>query len=83
MNIKKVKDEKLKIVIQNTSFDKLKKMEFEKGFFEAITKKNTNEKLTFFRSGKNNDYKKILNKSIINKINDRFLFELKRVDYEV
>ena len=47
---------KAKICIKNCEFSNLKKLENEKGFAEAITKKGSNEKLKFFNMGKKNNY---------------------------
>ena len=57
-------------------------LEKEKGFAEAITKKGSDEKLTFFNLGKDNNYKKLLNNDLINKMNNLFQNELIKYNYE-
>ena len=74
--------EKAKNCIKNCDFSNLKKLEKEKGFSEAITKKGSNEKINFFNLGKDNDYKKLLDKELINKMNNLFQDELVKYKYE-
>ena len=82
-NSKKLFDkEKAKESIKNCNFENLKKLEQEKGFAEAITKKGSNEKLIFFNLGKDNNYKELLNTNLINKMNDLFQSELVKYNYE-
>ena len=63
-------------------FNNLKKLEDEKGFSEAITKKGSEEKIKFFNLGKDNDYRKLLNENLINKMNNLFQEELVKYNYE-
>ena len=74
--------EKAKKSIKNCDFENLKKLEQEKGFAEAITKKRSNEKLTFFNLGKNNNYKNLLDPILLTKMNDLFQNELVKYNYE-
>ena len=74
--------EKAKKSIKNCDFENLKKLEQEKGFAEAITKKGSNEKLTFFNLGKNNNYKNLLDPILLTKMNDLFQNELVKYNYE-
>jgi len=74
--------EKAKKSIKNCDFESLKKLEQEKGFAEAITKKGSNEKLTFFNLGKNNNYKNLLDPILLTKMNDLFQNELVKYNYE-
>tara|TARA_B100001250_G_scaffold102450_2_gene86281 strand:- start:38 stop:883 length:846 start_codon:yes stop_codon:yes gene_type:complete len=74
--------EKAKVSIKNCQFSNLKKLENSKGFPEAITQKGTNKKLSFFNLGKDNDYKKLLNEELINKMNTLFQEELIKFKYE-
>ena len=55
--------------VENCKFSNLKKIENENGFDEAMTQKQTGKKITFFNLGKDNDYRKILNKNILSEIN--------------
>jgi len=73
---------KAKKSIKNCDFENLKKLEQEKGFAEAITKKGSNEKLTFFNLGKNNNYKNLLDPILLTKMNDLFQNELIKYNYE-
>ena len=73
---------KAKVCIKNCEFSNLKNLEDNEGFAESIMKKGTNEKLSFFNLGKDNDYKKILNEDITNKINTLFQEDLLKFKYE-
>ena len=78
----KFNKEKALKCINNCNFDKLKKLEDEKGFSEAVTKKGSDEKIKFFNLGKDNDYRKLLNENLINKMNNLFQEELVKYKYE-
>ncbi len=74
---------KLKKVLNSTAFEKLKKKEKEDGFSEAIpSKKEKNKKISFFNLGPKNDWKKILDKDVIKKINEVFEKEMKELNYK-
>ena len=83
--LNKVKPEidinKLKNVILTTDFAKMKKMEEEKGFFEGKVDKKTGKKIPFFNLGQKNDWKKILNEQIQEKIENAFQKEMKELGY--
>jgi len=82
-NSKKIIDrEKAKKSIKNCDFENLKRLEQEKGFAEAITKKGSNEKLKFFNLGINNNYKNLLDPILLTKMNDLFQAELVKYNYE-
>ena len=82
-NSKKIIDrEKAKKSIKNCDFENLKRLEQEKGFAEAITKKGSNEKLKFFNLGINNNYKNLLDPTLLTKMNDLFQAELVKYNYE-
>ena len=74
--------EKAKNSINLCSFDNLKGLENKIGFDEAVTKKNSEEKIKFFNLGKNNDYKKLLNFDLIQQMNTEFKNELKKYKYD-
>ena len=74
--------EKAKKSIRSCEFEKLKKLENEVGFFEAIKKKDSDEKIKFFNLGKENNFKKILDKKIIEEINLKYSSELIKFKYE-
>ena len=75
------KREKAKKTISSCQFNKLKKLENEVGFNEAISSKLTGEKIKFFNLGKDNDYKKLLGKDLIEKMNSLFKEQIKKYEY--
>ena len=74
--------EKAKKVIQSCQFEKMKKMEIEKGFTESVKKKTEHKKIDFFHLGPKNNYKELLNKDIILEMNSIYKDELKEFKYE-
>lgn len=72
---------KARMAIENCNFEKLQKLEKEKGFYEAISKKNSSEKIKFFNLGNKNNYKDLLNKNLIDRMNLFYKDELKKYDY--
>ena len=76
------KKEKALKCVDNCNFNNLKKLEDEKGFSEAITKKGSDEKIKFFNLGKDNDYRKLLNENLISKMNNLYQEELVKYKYE-
>jgi hypothetical protein len=76
------KREKAKKSIQNCDFEKLKKLETNEGFNESSISKKDNSKINFFKLGKDNNYKKLLNKDLITKMNLKFKDEIKKYNYE-
>ena len=81
-NKNKFDKEKAKKIIVSCSFENLQNLEKNKGFSEALTKKNSKEKIKFFNLGKENDYRKLLNEDLINKMNNLFQEELVKYKYE-
>ena len=73
---------KQKTSVKNCEFSKLKKLENQYGFAEAVNKKGTNEKLNFFNLGKDNNYEKLLSEELISKINNLYHEELVKFKYE-
>ena len=78
----KFNKDKAKRVISNCDFKQLQKLEEEDGFSEAMTKKNSKDKIKFFNLGIQNNYKNILGKDLINKMNNLFQEELIKYKYE-
>ena len=74
--------EKAKKSIRSCDFEKLKKLEKEVGFFEAIKERDSEKKIKFFNLGKENNFKKILDKKIIEEINLKYSSELIKFQYE-
>ena len=73
--------DKIKNSIKNCDFYKLRKMEKEKGFVEAVKMKEEDKKISFFNLGKDNDWKKILKPSISKDIEKTFEIEMKKNFY--
>ena len=72
---------KFKNTIETTSFDKMKNLENEKGFFEAKTHLKTGKKIPFFNLGPKNDWKKMLDEKIRKKIEEAFKKEMVELGY--
>ena len=56
-------------------------MEKTDGFSEAVSSLTTNEKITFFNLGPKNDWRKILNEKLKDRINQVFEKNLKELSY--
>ena len=69
-----------KNALNSTTFDKLQKREKKYGFSEAVSFTNI-EKSQFFNLGPKNDWKKILNDKVKNKITNVFKKNLKELSY--
>ncbi len=76
-----VNEDKLRNVIETTSFESMKNLEKEKGFSESRVNKKTGEKIPFFNLGPKNDWNKLLDIEIIKKIENVFKKEMKELDY--
>ena len=74
--------EKAKKCIKNCSFDLLKKEEEKSGFPEALIGQKTQNKIKFFNLGKDNDWKKILPKNILNQLNKVLASDLEKFKYD-
>ena len=77
----KIDQKKFQNTIETTDFHKMKKLEKEKGFFEAKTNLKTGKKIQFFNLGPKNDWKKMLDKKIRNKIEEAFKKEMVELRY--
>ena len=78
----KINLEKIKRTLRSTSFSKMQKKELENGFSEAInSQKNKNKKIVFFNLGPDNDWKKILNENLKNKLNKKYEKQLEELSY--
>ena len=78
----KINIEKLKNSVNSTMFDKLQQKEKNEGFSEAIFSKKKKKMIPFFNLGPKNDWKKILNKSLQEKIISSFKSELIELKYK-
>tara|TARA_B100000900_G_C20454206_1_gene664466 strand:- start:149 stop:982 length:834 start_codon:yes stop_codon:yes gene_type:complete len=76
INIKKFDN-----VLNATSFENMKKLENEKGFFEAMTDKNSGKKKPFFNLGPENNWRKILDSKARMKIEKAFKHEMEELRY--
>ena len=81
-NLQKIDKVKLKTAVRTTSFELLKNKEKEKGFSEAITsREDKNKKIPFFNLGPKNDWKKIINDDLKEKLQNIFEKDLKDLSY--
>ena len=74
-------DNKIKNIIESTSFQKMKKMELEKGFDEAISNEETSNKINFFNLGSENKWQKYLNDDEVKYITNKLSTEMKELGY--
>ena len=81
-NNEKINKIKLKNSVNSTFFDKLKQNEKINGFSEAIISKKDNKKIPFFHLGPNNNWRKILNKELQNKMTNAFKNSITELGYE-
>ena len=79
LNLKFTKDQ-IYNAINSISFEKLKKMEDDHGFAESNVNKD-GKRNKFFFLGPNNDWRKLLEKTIINDIEKKFEKEMKELKY--
>tara|TARA_B100001123_G_scaffold245062_1_gene274005 strand:- start:89 stop:946 length:858 start_codon:yes stop_codon:yes gene_type:complete len=77
----KIEKNKIHESLNSTSFDALRKMEKEQGFVESTTSNKTKQKINFFNLGKKNSWEKILDKKIVEKINNAFKDEMRELNY--
>ena len=77
----KIDQKKFQNTIETTDFNRMKKLEKEKGFFEAKTHEKTGKKIPFFNLGPKNDWKKMLDEKIRNKIEAAFKKEMVELGY--
>ena len=80
-NNEKINKDKLKNAVNSTLFDKLKSSEEKNGFSEAVTSKTSNKKIPFFYLGPKNDWRKILDDELKNKLNDIYKQNLIELSY--
>jgi len=80
-NNEKINKDKLKNAVNSTLFDKLKSSEEKNGFSEAITSKTSNKKIPFFYLGPKNDWRKILDDELKNKLNNIYKQNLIELSY--
>ena len=74
-------EEKAKISIQSTTFEKMKQIERKEGFIESILSKNESQKIPFFHLGPKNNWKNIFDEIYQKKLNLTFKQNLKELNY--
>ena len=74
-------DEKIINTLKTTNFDNLRRIETEENFEETVISTKTNKKVKFFYLGKDNDWRKLLDKSTVLKIEEKFKSEMIELNY--
>jgi hypothetical protein len=69
--------------VKSTSFDALQNLEEMGKFSENVYSVNEKKKIKFFNQGPNNDWRKILNKDLIKKMNEIYKEDLIKFNYEL
>ena len=72
---------KIDNILKTTTFEKMKSLEAQKGFFEAVSYKETGKKKPFFNLGPNNNWQNLLSDEIRVKIENAFFNEMKELGY--
>ena len=72
---------KFKNAIESTSFERMKNLEKEVGFIESKINKKTGKKISFFNLGKKNDWKKLIDPTIKEKVENAFKEEMEELGY--
>jgi len=76
-----IDDNKVKKVVETTSFKYMKNLEHNYGFSEAKINSETGKKVNFFNLGPNNDWKKLLEDKYKKKIENSFKKEMLELGY--
>ena len=72
---------KINNILNYTSFEKMKKLEKEKGFFEAMKDQETGINKPFFNLGPDNKWQNLLDDKIRSKLENAFQEEMKELGY--
>ena len=72
---------KINSSLTSTSFENLSQIETKEGFHESATSSKTMKKIKFFNLGKKNNWKNLLDKKIVKKIESRFKNEMSELGY--
>ena len=72
---------KINSSLTSTSFKNLSQMENKEGFHESVTSSKTMRKIKFFNLGKKNNWKSLLDKKIVKKIESCFKNEMNELGY--
>ena len=81
-NNEKINKNKIKNVINSSSFSKLQDKEKNEGFSEAPKSKGGDKKIPFFNLGPKNNWKKILDQDLKDKLNNIFKKKLDELSYK-
>ena len=74
-------DERIINTLKTTNFDNLRRIEKEQNFEESVISTKTSKKVKFFNLGKDNDWRKLLDKSMVLKIEEKFKKEMNELNY--
>ena len=74
-------EEKISNALKTTNFDNLRRIEKVENFEESIISTKTNKKVKFFNLGKDNDWRRLLDKSTILKVEKKFKKEMNELNY--
>jgi len=77
----KIDEKKIINTVDSCSFEKLAEKEKTEGFFESVPSKENLKKLNFFYLGKKNNWKTLLDKKSIRKIESHFKNEMSELGY--
>ena len=78
----RINKNKIKNAVSSSLFSKLKEKEKNEGFFEAPQSKLRDSKIPFFNLGPKNNWKKILNDDLKDKLNNVFKKQLDELSYQ-
>ena len=77
----KFNKKKINIALNSTNFKNLNKMEKNEGFQESAISSKTMKRIKFFNLGKKNNWKTLLDKKLIRKIENHFKNEMSELGY--
>ena len=76
-----LKDQKINNAVKTTNFDNLRILDDKENFEESVISTKKNKKVKFFNLGKDNDWRKLLEKSLVLKIEEKFQKEMNELNY--
>jgi len=77
----KFNKKKINNALNSTNFKNLNRMEKNEGFQESAISSKTMKRIKFFNLGKKNNWKTLLDKKLIRKIESRFENEMRELEY--
>ena len=75
------KEERINNALRTTNFNNLSRIEKQEDFEESVISNKKNKKIKFFYLGKDNNWRKLLDKSIILRIEEKFKKEMIELNY--